>query len=489
MSEPLRILLIDANSAWLAAGDKGGASQVVLPLGMMYLSAALRRALGAAVEIQLINTAIDVRDGAELARQIQAYAPHVVGFRALSMAKSFFYELAATVRTLLPGATLIAGGPHATCFPEEVMAHPAIDFLVVGEGEVTLVQLVEHLMGRRSQADLRGLFYRRGNQVVQAPPQEPIANLDALPWPDYGILDQSRYASVLSYGYTMRRQGVILSSRGCPFSCKYCAKLMGQTHRVRSPAGVLGEIEMLLADGVRDIMFVDDTFNLNARRTEEIFTGILDRKLQCNYYFPAGLRAELMTPAMVDLFVEAGTCWITYAVETVVPRLLELSGRMGKPGPAAEIIDYTAAKGIMVGLFAMVGFPTETYEEAMTTLEYVRQRKGVTMPYLFSVKYFPDTELTRLALDIGAIDPATVASSASAYHDVSASRTSTLSGQQFAELFTFYMKEILLDSDRLGHALAVQERFLSPAELAAAYSALLGRKIQDPRKTFRSILH
>ena len=152
------------------------------------------------------------------------------------------------------------------------------------------------------------------------------------------------------------------------------------------------------------------------------------------------------------------------------------------------MIDYTTAKGIMVGLFAMVGFPTETYDDAMTTLEYVRRRTGVTIPYLFSVKYFPGTELTQLALDLGAIDGATVAASASAYHDISASRTSTLSREQFAELFTFYMKEILLDSTRLRRALSVQERFLSPVELAAAYSALLGRKIDDPRRTFRSIL-
>ena len=336
MSEPLRILLIDANSSWMASGRKGASSQVVLPLGMMYLSAALRHSLGAAVEIKLINTAIDVSSDEELSGQIAAYAPQVVGFRALSVAKDFFYGLARAVRGLLPAATLIAGGPHATCFPKEVMAQKAIDFLVVGEGEITLVQLVEHLLGRRSLADIRGIFYRQGEQLIEAPPREAVANLDDLPWPDYGVLDQARYASVLSYGYTMRRQGVILSSRGCPFACKYCFKLMGSAPRARTAASVLAEVEKLHADGIRDIMFVDDTFNLNARRTEEIFRGILDRGLRCNYYFPAGLRAELMTPAMVDLLVEAGTCWITYAVETVVPRLLELSGRKGKPDRAAR---------------------------------------------------------------------------------------------------------------------------------------------------------
>lgn len=194
-----------------------------------------------------------------------------------------------------------------------------------------------------------------------------------------------------------------------------------------------------------------------------------------------------MTPALIDLLVEAGTCWITYAVETVVPRIMRLAGRTGDVEKMAEIIDYTVAKRIMVGLFSMVGFPTETREEAMTTLEYIRRRRA-TMPFFFAVKYFPGTGLTKLALAQQAITPEIVEQAASAYHDVSGARTSTMSQADFQELFMFYMKDILMDRPRLTQALEVQERFLQPHELAAAYSALLNRKITDPRRTFRFAL-
>lgn len=483
----LRLMLVDANSSWLAR-EGGKSAQVVLPLGLMYLSAAVKRAFGSGVEVRLLNMAIDCDSQADYDARVAAFAPDVVGFRSLSAGRGFFYELARQTRELCPGAVLIAGGPHATLWPREVLEQTPIDFVVVGEGERTLVELLEHLAGRRELDELTGLRYRRGGAIRRTPPAEYIQDLDALPWPDYDAIDLEAYARVLSYGYTMRRQGVVLTSRGCPFSCRYCFKLMGRRYRPRDPLSVADEIEHLQKDrGIRDILFVDDTFNLQADRVEAIFRELRRRKLQANYYFPAGLRADLMTPALIDLLVEAGTCWITYAVETVVPRIMRLAGRTGDVEKMAEIIDYTVAKRIMVGLFSMVGFPTETREEAMTTLEYIRRRRA-TMPFFFAVKYFPGTGLTKLALAQQAITPEIVEQAASAYHDVSGARTSTMSQADFQELFMFYMKDILMDRPRLTQALEVQERFLQPHELAAAYSALLNRKITDPRRTFRFAL-
>jgi len=490
MTEPTRILLIDANTSWLGkSADDNGAAQVVLPLGLMYLSAAAKKALGSSVEVQLINTAVDCLDARQLEEEVRDFAPHVVGFRALTVAREFFHELVRTVRRIVPSATLVAGGPHATGHPQEVLHETTIDYVITGEGERSFVELLEHLRGRRPIDQVAGLHFRRGHRTTQTTPQPFIEDLDSLPLPDYDLLDQDKYASVLSYGYTIRRQGVILSSRGCPMKCKYCFKTMGPKYRPRSVRSVVDEIETLQREhGIRDILFVDDTFNLQPNRAEAIFREIIARGLQCNYYFPAGLRAELMSPELVDLMVEAGTIWVTYAVETVVPRLRQLAGRAGNSAKAAQIIDYTADRRIMVGLFFMIGFPTETRDEAMATLDFVRARRHTTMPYFFAVKYFPGTELTRVAQQLGAIDPSANEARQLPYHDVSRSRTSTLSENDFQELFTYYMREILLDGRRLSFALDVQEQYLSSDEMAAAYGALLGRKIDNPRRVFRHAL-
>jgi anaerobic magnesium-protoporphyrin IX monomethyl ester cyclase len=485
----MKVLLVDANTAWLARGQDPGLRQVVLPLGLMYLSSAVKAVFGSRVEIKLINTAIDCLDAGSFEDAVRRFGPDLVGIRALSVARAFFEEISRVVRAVAPGATIVAGGPYPSDQPEEVLRSTPVDWVVRGEGERTFVQLLERLMAGQRPGDLRGLAFRQGSQVVVNPAADFIADLNALPRPDYDAIAQEKYAAVLSYGYTQRRQGMILSSRGCSFSCKYCFKFMGDRFRPRSPESVVDEVAWLQeVHGIRDILFVDDSFNLNPRRAHDIFSAILARNLRCNFYFPAGLRAELMSTDMVDLLVEAGTCWITYAVETVVPRLQELSGRLGDAQKAAVVIDHTTAKRIMVGLFFMVGFPTETLAEAELTLRYVRERRRLTMPFFFAVRYFPRTELTHLALASGAINPAMLSAANRSYHDVSQCETSTISKAGFEHLYASYLRDILLDPERLRFALSVQEQFLSSAELAAVYGLLLGRRIHDPYRVFRHLL-
>jgi len=489
MTTPFRLLLVDANTSWLPQSGQRGASQAVLPLGLMYLSAAAKRAFGQSVTVQIINTAIDCLGDGEFARALAAFQPDVVGFRALSVAADFLAHLTRLTSRLCPGVPLVAGGPHPSAEPADVLAQTPVSYVVQGEGERSLVELLEHLLGRREADAVSGLVYRRGDEIVRTPRPSQIADLDSIPWPDYDAIDQTRYASVLSYAYTLRPQGLILSSRGCPFRCKYCFRFLGTRYRERGVDSVVDEIRYLSeVRGIRDIAFVDDTFNLKTGRVAAIFEAVLRSRLDCRFYFPAGLRPDLMTPDLADLLIEAGTCWITYAVDTVVPRLQRLVGRAMDGGRAAALIDHTAGRDILVGLFLMVGFPTETYAEAMTTLRFAAERRRVALPYFFTVKYFPETELTRLALRMGAIEPSALLAARRPYHDVAEAQTSTLSNQQFQELRTFYLKEILLDRARLTHALAVQERHLSRREIAALYSALLGRPIDDPRRAFRHAL-
>jgi radical SAM superfamily enzyme YgiQ (UPF0313 family) len=455
----------------------------------MYLSAALKRAFGESVRVKLINTGIDCDSREAFLNDVREFVPDLVGIRALTVAREFFLDTITALRKATPRAKFAVGGPHASHYPAEVMAESPVDFAAVGEGETIIVELAEYMLGQRRIEDIHSIYFRQGDRIVATQPQPLVQDVDSLGVPDYSVVDQQKYESVLSYGYTMRRQGVILSSRGCPYRCAYCAKFMGNRFRPRSAESVVDEIRHLRDDlGIRDIMFVDDTFNLDRRRVEAIFREVIARGLHANYYFPAGLRAELMTRDLVDLLVEAGTCWITYAVESAVPRILTLVHRQGNAAKAAEIIDYTINKSIMVGLFFMVGFPTETFDEAMSTLQYVRQRRGVTLPFFFSVKYFSGTELTRMALELGAIGSEYHLAAAKPYHDISAARTSTITPEEFQNLFTYYMKDILLDEGRLRHALDVQESFLSKEEVAATYSALLGRNITDARRTFRHVL-
>ena len=486
--KPFRLLLVNLGTP-IDQDPSQSIPMVLLPLGLMYLSAVVKERFGSAATIRLIDSAVDWRGLEAFEKIVLDYSPDIVGIRVLSVAESHFTELVSSLQAVRPEAILVAGGPHPSQHAVRVMTETPVDYIISGEGEYSFSELLAHLFGDRPAGDIKGLFSRVGETIELACPQEAISDLDRLPLPDYDLIDQEKYSKVLSMGSTLRSQALMLSSRGCPYRCKYCLRFMGDQFRPRSVESVVDEIDYIVnTRGVDDIFIVDDNFNLIPDRVLEICESIQRRGLRRNYYFPVGLKADLLTEELVDHLVDIGTCQINYSVETACPRIAEQVGRKFDLEKAAHIIDYTADKNVMVAIAHMIGFPGETYEEAMVTLRYVQDRKHITMPYLFAVRYFPGTQLAETALDAGAIDHDTVAFASQPFHNILDARTSTLSTEDFQSLFTYYMKNVLLNPERLRFALDVQEKHLTGEEISQFYSYLLGKKIKDPRRTFRYIL-
>lgn len=139
----------------------------------------------------------------------------------------------------------------------------------------------------------------------------------------------------------------------------------------------------------------------------------------------------------------------------------------------------------MVGVFFMVGFPTETKEEAMQTLNFVKNLNKIVMPYLFGVKFFPGTQMYKMAEELGIIDLHQRQNIFHPYHEISTHKTDKMTENDFKELFIFYMRDIFLNKDRLRNAIRVQKKYLSDEELNMVYSTFLNRKIDSPEKTFK----
>ena len=186
----------------------------------------------------------------------------------------------------------------------------------------------------------------------------------------------------------------------------------------------------------------------------------------------------------IDLMVQAGTIWITFGIETVNKRVQRVANRHANIDKLKESIEYCGEKDVMVGAFFMVGFPTETKEEAMETLGFVKNLKKVTMPYLFGVKFFPGTKLYKKAEELGIIDASQGLNIFKPYHEISTHRTDKMNEGDFKELFVFYMRDIFLDKDRMSNALRVQRKYLSGKEVNMVYGTFLNRKIDSPEKIF-----
>ncbi len=376
-------------------------------LGLMYLSAALEERFGDTVN-RRISTLLSKpgcheRERVRVLDLLKEWSPDVVGIRCLSIGKDSLRVVVKAVKEWNDECFVVVGGPLATDDPEAVLLETEANCIVIGEGEDTLNELVERLKGSSNFEDVPGLAYRQGARIVRSRPRTLIADLDALPLPDYSAIDldafRNRYLTFSSKIY--QRHANILTTRGCPYRCMYCHNILGKQFRVRSAESVLSEITLLHERyGITDFQVVDDIFNLDAKRAKAICDRIVRSGMKLTFSFPNGVRGDLMDEELIDKMAAAGTKFMSYAVETASPRLQRMIRKNLNLDKVFRAIEYTTKVGIATRGFFMLGFPSETEEEANRTVEFAKASSlcGATF---FTVVYFPGTELFQLARAMG----------------------------------------------------------------------------------------
>jgi len=200
-------------------------------------------------------------------------------------------------------------------------------------------------------------------------------------------------------GVGFRPYMTIVTSRGCPYKCVYCHQTMGKVFRCRSAESVLAELQELhFKHGFKEFEIVDDCFNLDRERIKAILTGIRDRLAGVKLHFPNALRADILAPEDMQLFKQAGTVSTVFAIETASPRLQKLIRKNLNIEKASLAINASVQAGIYTTGYFMVGFPSETYDEASATVNF-----AVSSPLhravFFYVVPFAGTELSKMAAD------------------------------------------------------------------------------------------
>jgi radical SAM superfamily enzyme YgiQ (UPF0313 family) len=370
----LRIALVRLTNDDVAAAQ---------PLGIMALEAYLRQQ--GRGDVHMVDMQFQ-RDGDSTVRAVLALRPDVVGLSGLTPQRRLFRHLSAGIKRANPGTLVVAGGPHPTSDPADVLATGDVDYAVLGEGEVTFSELLREIDGGVRPEDLPGTAVRRGDAVVTNPPRAPIEDLDTLPMASWDRIDLDAYRKLRpGTRLTTSRWASLFHSRGCPYRCAYCHDVFGKKFRRRSARLVLDEIRLLVEDfGVRELRLEDDIFNLDRARALEICRGISGNGWPVAIAFHNGLRADLMDPELLEAMKEAGVRHIAYAIETATPRLQVAIGKRLDLAKATRMIDMTAAAGILTGGFFMLGLPGETRREAWRTVRFaLRSRLHRACFFLF----------------------------------------------------------------------------------------------------------
>jgi anaerobic magnesium-protoporphyrin IX monomethyl ester cyclase len=313
------------------------------------------------------------RDPSEsLRRLVGEFSPAIVAVSALTCEAESLHRVACEAKSRDPNTLVVAGGPHISACTDDIIADENVDVLVVGEGEEAFADVVRSWSDGGAARGIPGTAWRQDGEVHWGAQRPPVADLDALPYPAWDLVDIDRYARFGRAGNLRRGRFMpLFTSRGCPYQCVYCHNIFGKRFRARSANNVLEEVRQLTGRyGIRDIEIYDDIFNQDLPRAKVICEGLLRMDEDYRLAFPNGVRADRMDRELIGLLAQAGTTNLAVAVETASPRLQRAIHKNLNLDRVNEAITWADRDGIVTNGYFMLGFPTETRDEIQQTIHY-----------------------------------------------------------------------------------------------------------------------
>jgi amino acid adenylation domain-containing protein/non-ribosomal peptide synthase protein (TIGR01720 family) len=377
-----------------------------------------------------------------------------------------------TIISLL--AILKAGGaylPIDVGVPEQRVRH------MLDDTGVCLLLTTGSAAGDLSFTALRGCENRFFVQVTLTPPRRPSNDFDNLPRPDRSLIDLRKYKNKIGMASVMDCIS-LQATRGCPYECLFCHKVWSKHHVFRSAENIFAEVHYYYRKGVRNFTFIDDCFNLNRENSSRFFKLLLENKLDMQIFFPNGLRGDLLTPDYIDLMVEAGTRGINLSLETASSRLQKLIRKHLDLDKFKKVMDYITRchPEVILEIATMHGFPTETEEEAIMTLDFIKGIKWLHFPYIHILKIYPNTEMEAFALEHGVSKINILASRDLAFHELP--ETLPFPKSFTREYQSDFMNNYFLLKERLMHVMPVQLEVMGEAAVKEKYNTYLPIEIR-----------
>lgn len=388
----MKLLLADPPELFLQGQ---GATRQVQPLGLACVGAAVQDL--AQVRFLLADTRAYRGDDpwGEIGRAIAAEQPDILGITAVTANFPAAAKLAAVARAVRPELLVVLGGVHASSDPQGALrGAPDVDLLVRGEGEQTLREIVTAwpriARGSAGWGEIAGVWYRQGAQICAAPPRPPLSDLDAWPLP-------LRHGLVWPQDVQPAFYQALITLRGCPYQCIYCAVPSLDSARTRylSVDRVMAEVQQLRDQhGANYLFFHDSVFTLHRRRTLELAARLA--ALQPRLPFCVQTRADRLDDEVLQALVQAGLHQLFFGIESGDPASLQ---RIRKDMPLAVVRDAVQrvrAAGVRCSGFFMIGWPWDDADSIRRSIDF-----AVSLPLdaisLFSATPLPGTELWQLA--------------------------------------------------------------------------------------------
>ncbi len=370
----------------IRAKDTRGISGCWPTPGLQYIAAVLR---DEGHEILFLEGFFYTNE--EMQRKAVDFGAEALGVYVISLlwdkAKPFIEEM----KESIPGIFTFIGGHGATAMPENLMeSTDALDAIVIGEGEVTAVELIAAVESGTSLSDVKGILIKEKGKLHRTPPREIIHDLDDLPFPAVDLCEMDRYYPSFEQVSTVPAMQM-LASRGCNGSCLYCYKMYGNRIRLRDPIRVVDEMESYIINyGTREIKFWDEHFSHDHDHVYAICDEIGRRGLKVRWW--VSCRADSVDEPLLAAMRKAG-CWcINFGVESGVQKHLDTLLKHETLDQIRHAVKITHKAGIKTHTTYIFGIPGETFEDGLKTIEFAKELGSFTVEF-FPITPFPGTPL------------------------------------------------------------------------------------------------
>ncbi len=386
----MKILLINPPQTFYVGSEPPAGS---LPLGLMYLAAILDKE-GYKVEIldafmadfvpqENGETPIVGMPFGEIEAEIRRRQPDIVGISGPFTSQiGNTLKISQLAKQVNPKILTVVGGPHVSTVPAEFMEEAKnVDIAVVGEGEYALLEIAQYFEGKKQLNEILGIAYRQNGKATVNPRRPFITNLDELPFPAYHLVDMEHYLSNKKIGYRSFQNRAIsmITSRGCPFNCCFCAVHlhMGQGFRAHSAEYVLKHIQHVVDTyKVKNIFFEDDNLTLDIKRFEAICDGIIERKIKIGWETPNGVRADCLNMELLKKMKKSGANSIFVGVESGDQEILDkIVCKSLNLNLVVEFAKNAKKIGLKTGAFYIIGFLGEKKENMQRTVDFALRLK------------------------------------------------------------------------------------------------------------------
>jgi len=392
-----KVLLIQPNYRRIYAYVKNkDITPIHPPMGLAYIAAVLEKN---DIPVKILEANAHDLNHFQIKKVIEEYNPSIVGITSTTPLIEEAHEIAELCKKDI---TVVIGGIHASSMPDDTLKQfPRFDILVHGEGEFSFLEIVQG----NSFAKIKGIYYRKNNKIIANPPRQLIDDLDSIPLPARHLLPMEKYFSA---GAKEKPIDYLLSSRGCPYGCLFCADHLvhGRRFRYRSPENIIKEIEELVRRGVRDFNFLDDNFTFLTSRAVEVCRMMISKGLNKKIIWRCtnGLRVDKIDLELLKLMKKAGCYLVALGIESGNEEILKKMKKSIDLNKVRIAVDLCNKAGIETkGLF-MLGNLGENEKTMQDTINFAKSLNLDTATFNITTPY-PNTDYWKIIKKEGEIFP------------------------------------------------------------------------------------